>query len=142
MSTIPPAIQRSKTPPRSSSQLCALRQAEPKVGDAAALDHRAGPLDRFADQVVVGPAGASLFAVRLPPARLVEDPFMKAPAALAEWQLDAVVRSGDEAIQRHRDVGEDQTLSHGSPPRSIPDRARPRRPRARSRARRTSGSRP
>src|SRR6476646_1638278 len=42
-------------------------------------------------------------AVHLPPKSEWEDPLVKPHAADAEWIVDALIRPGDETIERHRD---------------------------------------
>jgi hypothetical protein len=71
--------ERLATPMRENEDLVVERRlVAPRslavVEHPPAYHHRARPLDRLPDQVVVGAGAAALFAVRLQPARLVVDP--------------------------------------------------------------------
>src|SRR6266566_2512413 len=77
-----------------------------------AHDDRAGRAERLLDDVVVGIRLATGLAVAPTPRREAVGSLVEPLAALAERLLDRLVRPGDEAVERHRDV--QRQLAHRS----------------------------
>src|SRR6476661_540953 len=98
--------------PPSVSVRVVLPWAYPTAEHPPAHDDRAGRGERFLDDVVVGVRLATGPAVALTPRGEAVDPLVEPLAALAERLLDRLVRPGDEAVERHRDV--QRQLAHGS----------------------------
>src|SRR5205807_5755681 len=80
-------------------------------GTLAAAEHPpshhdgAGRAERFRNERIVGTGLAAVAkAVALAKAREPEEPFVQPLASVAQRPLEARVRSGDEAVQRHRDL--------------------------------------
>src|SRR5207249_4108779 len=77
--------------------------------------HHDGPgrAERFLDDLAVGVGLTAREAMPLTPAREREGPFVQSIAALPQRPLDGLVRSRDEAVDRHRDVARQARHSLG-----------------------------
>jgi hypothetical protein len=73
----------------------------------AAHDVGADTLEDLVDDLRVGAALAALLPVLLAPAVGREHPLVQAHPALSDRVVKALVRPGDEAVERHRDLGSD-----------------------------------
>src|SRR5438876_147867 len=73
---------------------------------------RAGRRERLRDDLVVGIGLAALEAVALPEAREPKGPLVQLLAPLAQRLLEGLVGTGDEAVERDRDVADE--LRHRS----------------------------
>src|SRR2546430_13606769 len=98
----PPPIPRIRARPRAGVS------AEHVPPHDRCADISGGLLDDTVAVVHLAPG----LAVRLAPEAKREDPLVQPHAAHAEWVIDALVRAGDETVERHRDP--ESQLRHSS----------------------------